>query len=189
MGRSLIVLTIVAILGFSDPASPAVGVNGVGGELGYVIPTQFYEKSFAFGFIADLGDIGPGTNWDIGLTYWKSGPEDGWGGYYEDITLKTSMKYLFGYSGEMRPFIGAGISLHSITWETRYGSYSSQQRDTRTVWRYSLLGQMGMETPLSDRLKGQLHVDVIDVLNESKEIPFQIQINLTILYWIGSSSS
>lgn len=115
-------------------------IVSLGASVGRIMPSQL-ESTTLYAVQADYGEVGPGWHVVFGTSYWESRfrdrvirefvdslkkslsdpsgaativPSDV---RLYDVTFATELRYTPVYSGELKPFIGAGISAHVINAE------------------------------------------------------------------------
>ena len=93
-------LTILFVLAFAVTAftQSNIGLNGIGGKIGYVDPEGDMESTIGFGAVADLGTITPKIALEADVFYWgKSYDEHFYGATGEakftSITVSAVGKY------------------------------------------------------------------------------------------------
>jgi hypothetical protein len=115
-------------------------IVSLGASLGRIMPSQL-EPTTLYAVQADYGEVAPGWHIVFGTSYWESrfrdlvvrefvdslkkSLSDPSGAVtvvpsevrLYDVTFATELRYTPVYSGELKPFIGAGISAHVINAE------------------------------------------------------------------------
>lgn len=109
-----------------------IGLMGVGGKLGYVMPGSDADNAIGFGAIADLGKITPKINLEADVLYWSKGQDAmGYEWKYSNIAICGIAKYYFTPEGEqLRWFAGGGLglSMGKSSWEYQ-NPYTGQKED------------------------------------------------------------
>jgi hypothetical protein len=115
-------------------------ITSLGASIGRILPSQV-EPTNLYAVQADYGDIVPGWHVVFGVSYWESRFRDAVVQAFVDsltkslvdptgtakialsrvtlydVTFGTEMRYTPVYSGEIKPFIGAGLAAHVINAE------------------------------------------------------------------------
>jgi hypothetical protein len=108
---------LVLTLGASAASAQMnLGFKGVGVRVGYVEPENI-DGTFAFGVFTDLGTFHPNVSFETYLDYWSKSMDAGSFGEtsFRDIVLGAKVEYMFALaSPTVRPFVGAGLSLHFL---------------------------------------------------------------------------
>lgn len=129
-----IILILTVFMAVSAFSQSNIGLNGVGGKLGYVDPEGEMESTFGFGAVADLGTITPKILLEADIFYWGKSYDESFLGSstevkFTSITLSAVAKYLFADAKEqMRPFAGAGLgfAMNKAKVEGSYTDYTGQ---------------------------------------------------------------
>src|SRR5690348_1829328 len=115
-------------------------IVSLGASIGRIMPSQL-EPTTLYAVQADYGEVAPGWHVVFGTSYWESRFRDHVVREFVDslkkslsdptgtativpspvtlydVTFATELRYTPVYSGEVKPFIGAGISAHVINAE------------------------------------------------------------------------
>ncbi|HEX8946305.1 MAG TPA: hypothetical protein VF785_24420 [Gemmatimonadaceae bacterium] len=115
-------------------------ITSLGASIGRILPSQV-EPTTLYAVQADYGDIVPGWHIVFGTSYWESRFRDAVVQAFVDsltkslvdptgtakialsrvtlydVTFGTELRYTPVYSGEIKPFIGAGLAAHVINAE------------------------------------------------------------------------
>jgi len=115
-------------------------IASLGAAIGRILPSQV-EPTTLYAVQADYGDIAPGWHIVFGTSYWESRFRDAIVQDFVDslkkslvdptgratiaasrvtlydVTFGTELRYSPVYSGEIKPFIGAGLAAHVINAE------------------------------------------------------------------------
>ncbi|MBN2008412.1 outer membrane beta-barrel protein [candidate division KSB1 bacterium] len=112
MKRLLFVALAVLMLTNLSFAQAEIGLNAVGGHIGYIMPEDPIDNTIGFGAAADLGTIRPDIHLKAFLDYWGKTYD---AGYYEwtysEIIVGATAKYYFAKQGEFLPYAGGGLGL------------------------------------------------------------------------------
>ena len=110
---------LIAVLAFSCILAVAavgnaadIGLKGIGGKIGLVMPEGGADNTLGLGVVADLGTIVPQLRLEGFADYWG----DSWGtAPYEcswsTITIGGTAKYDFPIEAAFTPFVGGGAGL------------------------------------------------------------------------------
>ena len=117
-------------------------IVSLGGSVGKILPSQV-EPTNLYSVQADYGEIAPGWHLVFATSYWESRFRDAVVQEFVDsltkslidptgtakialsrvtiydVTIGTELRYSPVYSGEIKPFIGAGLAAHVINAEGR----------------------------------------------------------------------
>jgi opacity protein-like surface antigen len=122
MKKMLIVVFIMTTLVFSQTFAQEIGLKGVGGKIGFIMPDGDIENTIGLGLQADLGQYNENISIAAYLDYW--GKDYSLGTNYEwnwsVVSIAAIGKYEFEPSGNFTPFAGAGIGLDFASWESKY---------------------------------------------------------------------
>lgn len=115
-------------------------IVSLGGSVGRILPSQL-EPTNLYAVQADYGEVAPGWHVVFGTSYWQSRFRDGVVQAFVDslqksvvdptgtakivpsrvtlydVTFATELRYTPDYSGEIKPFMGAGLAAHVINAE------------------------------------------------------------------------
>lgn len=103
------------------------GLNGIGGKVGFVMPSSGIDNTIGFGAVADLGTLTIGSFGDIAL----GAHLDYWGKKYSAnsyldwkwsvISIAALGKYYFPMEGSnFRPYAGVGLGFDISKWKSKY---------------------------------------------------------------------
>jgi hypothetical protein len=167
MFKRFTMLFLAVLLMFSlSMAQTDIGLKGVGGKLGYIMPDGDIENTLGFGLIADLGQYNDNISLSAYVDYW--GKNYDVGQYYEwswsMLSIAAIAKYGFETSGQFKPYAGGGLGLDIGSWDAEYkgptndfyglGDFSSSGSDSDLA--IHLVGGATME--LSPGLEGMAEV-------------------------------
>jgi len=115
-------------------------IVSLGGSVGRILPSQV-EPTMLYAVQADYGEVAPGWHVVFGTSYWESRFRDAVVQAFVDslqksvvdstgaarivpsrvtlydVTFSTELRYTPVYSGELKPFLGAGMAAHVINAE------------------------------------------------------------------------
>ncbi|HLP16729.1 MAG TPA: outer membrane beta-barrel protein [Bacteroidota bacterium] len=143
-----VAIALCSTMGFAQ----GLGLKGVGGSVGYVNSSYTSESlgGFVIGAHADLGEISPGFQLIPELQYWSVSKEylPGYKYKISDFAINGNVHYNIQTSGDIKPYVGAGLGLnfYSITTETPYSgsffgySYGGSNSVSATRLGINLLG-------------------------------------------------
>ncbi len=119
-------LILVAALLFSltslSFAQSDIRLKGVGGRLGFVMPTEGQiDNTLGFGLQANLGSITPKILLDAYVDYWAKGYE---ASYYKwtwsSFGIAAVAKYKIEMEGNIHPYAGGGLGLNISKGSSKY---------------------------------------------------------------------
>ena len=166
MFKRFSMLFLAVLLMFSlSMAQTDIGLKGIGGKIGYIMPDGDIENTIGLGLIADLGQYNENISLSAYLDYWGKSydveyTEWSWG----VISIAAIGKYAFESSGNFKPYAGAGIGLDIGRSEWKYtgptygysGLIDNSSSASNTDLAIHLLGGATME--LSEGLEGMAEV-------------------------------
>ena len=179
------VLVFSCVLAFAAVGNAAdIGLKGLGGRVGLVMPEGGADNTIGFGVVADLGTVTPQLRLEGFADYWG----DSFGAApfecsWSTITIGGTVKYDFPIEASITPFVGggAGFSISSSECDspeisgfgiTTGGSVSSSDTDIS----FHLVG--GIDMPVGTNMKftaqAKYVMDVGDVLWLTGALLFQI---------------
>jgi hypothetical protein len=141
----LLLLAAPGVLSAQDKAADHFNLDkleivSLGASIGKILPSQV-EPTTLYAVQADYGEVAPGWHLVFGTSYWESRFRDAVVQEFVDslkkslsdpsgaasivpshvtlydVTFATELRYTPIYSGELKPFIGGGISAHVINAE------------------------------------------------------------------------
>jgi len=154
-------LMISCVLIFAAAGSAMdLGLRGIGGEVGFVMPDYAGDNTFGLGVIADLGTILPVLRLEAFANYWGKSWDAGfyeWG--WSVITVGGTAKYDFPIGKNFIPFVGGGAGLAFARWnsdwksgtETWWGTAGVDNSDTDID--LAIHGVGGVDIPIGTNMK------------------------------------
>ncbi|HHM23788.1 MAG TPA: porin family protein [Bacteroidetes bacterium] len=151
----LIVIALLTMTGLSF-AQMNLGLNGVGGKLGYISPEGNIDNSVVLGGWVNLGTITPQLHLRADVEFW--------GKSYSDYSAKVSftqlalgavvLYYFPMENANFKPYSGVGLDFtRSKTSVEGLGFYSGSASSSSTDIGIDLVA--GIEYPLSPNLNGR----------------------------------
>ena len=135
--RAMLACALILALSVSVASAQAnLGFKGIGVRAGMVDPENL-DATLAFGIFTDLGTFHPSVSFETYVSYW-SWSEDVAGlaeVSFRDVVIGAKTEYMFNVS-TIRPFIGAGLSVHILKSEMAIGipgvfSFDASATDTK----------------------------------------------------------
>ena len=183
----IVVLVFSCVLAFAAVGNAAnIGLKGIGGRVGLVMPEGGADNTLGFGVVADLGTVTSQLRLEGFADYWG----DSWGiAPYEcswsTVTIGGTVKYDFPIEAAITPFVGggAGFAISRSECDTPVitglygttaggGSVSSSDTDIS----FHLVG--GIDMPVGTNMKftaqAKYVMDVGDVLWLTVALLFQL---------------
>ncbi len=121
MKKLCMLMVIFMAFSFSAMAQTELGLNGVGGRLGYIMPEGDIENTLGFGLNADIGTFNETIKLFAYFDYWGKGYD---AGYYKwnwsVINIAAIAKYPFETQGNIKPYAGGGLGLAFNHWSSDY---------------------------------------------------------------------
>lgn len=115
------------IFTFSASAQLNFGFNGIGGKVGFVMPSGGIDNTLGFGAVADLGTLTIGSLGDIALgahlDYWGKNYSEStyWDWKWSVISIAALGKYYFPMEGSnFKPYAGLGLGFDISRWSSDY---------------------------------------------------------------------
>ena len=160
-------LVVGIILTFATSAFAGdIGLKGIGGRLGYVMPEDPIDATFGFGVQADLGQFTPDIKFAAFIDYWSKGYDEA---YYEwswtTIAFGATAKYEVAMEGNIVPYFGGGVGLNYGKWSGEYKGPASpyitetDQDESEIDFDFHFLG--GGKMPLSPTMDGILELKYV----------------------------
>ena len=104
-----IVLSFILLFATTSGAMMDVGLMGIGGKIGLVLPGEDESDSvLGMGVVANLGTILPILRAEASGEYWKSSRDEV---SLSNISIGATLKYDFPFGRNLIPFIGGGAAL------------------------------------------------------------------------------
>lgn len=157
-----LLVTLVSLPAFTVAASN-IGLQAVGGRIGYIMPEGDIEDTIGLGLNADLGTLAENITLHGYLDYWgKSYKITNYEWNWSVISLAAIAKYHFNAGeSQFKPYAGAGLGLNFNHWSSDYtgpdfgGIFNPddfEASDTDTDLGIHLLG--GAAYQLSEKMDG-----------------------------------
>ena len=138
--RAMLACALILALSVSVASAQAnLGFKGIGVRAGMVDPENL-DATLAFGIFTDLGTFHPSVSFETYVNYWSWTEEAvGFDMTFRDVVIGAKTEYMFNVS-TIRPFIGAGLSLHLLKSEmgvdldpflSGLGSFNASTTDTK----------------------------------------------------------
>jgi hypothetical protein len=151
--KILLVTVLIGVLVSSHAsAQSGLGLRGVGATVAFVNPEDL-KSTAGFGVFADLGTITPSIGLQARVDYWSQSEDvTGVKSSVHDIIVGGRGKYMFELQNtSIRPFIGAGVSMHFLNAKvTDSTNPSLNADDSQTKVGLDLGG--GISTGLTERI-------------------------------------
>ncbi len=161
MKKLILLLTIVFLASGSLVAQSDIGLYGVGGRVGYVMPEDPIENTLGFGANADLGTIIPDLHLSAFLDYWRKSYDYNFGfgsdaeASFSLLGIGAMVKYHFDIQNAITPYAGGGLGLSigtsKVEFSTPYTGKTSES-DSDTELGIHLAG--GAMMPVSETMDG-----------------------------------
>ncbi len=154
--KILVVLLAVFIVSVAFGQSN-IGLNGIGGRLGYVMPEGDVDNTIAFGAVADLGQLTPDIDLEANVTYWSIGEKIGgfdwsWSSFQIDAVAKYKIKM---EDSQLRPYVGGGLGLHFGTVKYDWVDWNGNKTDeSDSEMDIAIILAGGAKKTLSETLDG-----------------------------------
>ncbi len=120
--RAMLACALILALSVSVASAQAnLGFKGIGVRAGMVDPENL-DATLAFGIFTDLGTFHPSVSFETYVNYWSWSEETaGFDMTFRDVVIGAKTEYMFTVS-QVRPFVGAGLSVHISKSEVDLGS-------------------------------------------------------------------
>ncbi len=161
--KKLLLIMLVLATPFMAMAQLDLGLYGVGGQIGYVMPEGDIENPISFGANLDIGSFGENIDLYAYVNYW--GKSYDVGEYYEwsysILSIAAIARYPFEMQGSLKPYAGAGLGFEIASWDSKYtgptyGGYITaadyDYSDSSTDLGIHLLG--GAEMEINEKMTG-----------------------------------
>ncbi len=111
-----VAVALVLTLSVGANAQSKIGLMGVGGKAGLVMPEGDIGNTLGLGGVVRLGHIIPAIALDGFVDFWKKSYDIGVIGYkssvsFTEIAIAGLAKYYFPMEGKLKPYAGAGLGL------------------------------------------------------------------------------
>jgi len=173
MYKRLQVIIVVFILSIPliSVAQTEIGLNGVGGRLGYIMPEGDIENTLGFGLNADMGTFNETIKLFAYFDYWGKGYD---AGFYEwnwsVINIAAIAKYPFEMQGNIKPYAGGGLGLAFNHWSS---DYKGPDIDS-PFYTTSDLEDSATDTDLAIHLLGGAEMELSPQMDGFAEIKYTI---------------
>ncbi len=115
MNKLIPVVIFILLVSFSSLslAQADIGLKGVGGRIGFIMPEDPIDNTLGFGLNADLGTITPSILLHAYLDYWAKSYDVGYYGWtWSAIGIAAIAKYKIEMEGSLKPYVGGGLGLN-----------------------------------------------------------------------------
>jgi len=152
------ILLFVTILGPSAFAQSDIGLYGIGGKLGFVMPEDPIDNTFGLGIHADLGTFTKDIHFGALIDYWSKSYDLGHDldGSLSEIVLGANAKYFFQTPSQVEPYAGGGLGLAigkgEAEWRDPITGDIHKESNSESGLGLMFLG--GLEYPFSPTLTG-----------------------------------
>ncbi len=128
LALALLVFTTLAV------AKSDIGLKGVGGQLGFIMPEDPIDNTIGFGGHAYLGTIIPNLDLYVYADYWgkKYAEASDWEAKFSVFGIAGVVKYRFNVSGDIKPYAGGGLALNIGSASAEYTGPYKQYYTTDT---------------------------------------------------------
>ncbi|MDZ7723188.1 MAG: outer membrane beta-barrel protein [candidate division KSB1 bacterium] len=111
MAFAVVMLMItLPVMGQAD-----IGLYGVGGQLGFVMPEDPIDNAISFGANADLGTIMPDLHLGASVDFWKKSYDVGFGSgsdaSFSVLSIAALARYTIDIQQTFTPYVGGGLGL------------------------------------------------------------------------------
>lgn len=172
MKKFVFLLIVFAVMaGQSATAKTNIGLKGIGPRAGFVDPDHG-DGAVTLGVVADMGTWAENVPWEMALTWWDAGEDDGavdWS--FTDIAFRNSVAYMFEVGKNVYVYPGAGIGIHFLN-SSVDGPGVNNRDDSDTEMTLMILG--GLQFPIAKRWHGQteLQLDFGDAEQTNVQVDF-----------------
>lgn len=156
-------------------AQTELGLMAIGGHLGLVNPDGPIGETVTLGASADLGKVAENLNLDVRLDYWSKSE-----GVFSlrDFVLGGGVVYTFDKEvAQLRPYAGAGLSLHFLKSKTDLGNFLGENSISNTELGIDLRG--GAKYKLNEQI--DFAGEILYTLGDAE----QFQIKVGALFKLG----
>jgi len=146
---------IIAVLMMSGLAFSQmnIGLNGVGGKIGYIMPEDPIDNTLGFGAAFDLGTITPTIHLNGFCEYWSKGYDVlGVDVSFSEFIFGATAKYYFSANGQLKPYAGGGLAFILGKASVDDNIYGVDVSESETDIGFHFCG--GADYPLSPTLDG-----------------------------------
>jgi len=148
----LVTVLISVLLSSQASAQSNMGLKAIGGRVAFVNPEDL-SSTAGFGAFADLGTITTNIGLEAHVDYWSQSEEvTTMESSIHDIALGGRGKYMFELQNtSIRPFVGAGASVHFLNAKVTDSSDPSLNADDSST-KFGLDLGGGMATHLTEQI-------------------------------------
>lgn len=121
MKKGTLAVLLLCVLVSVSAAQTDIGLKGIGGRLGFIMPESGIDNTIGLGANADLGSISMFKVYAY-LDYWSKSYEESnvWEWRWSVISLAAIGKYFFEIEGDFEPYAGAGLGFDISSWKSEY---------------------------------------------------------------------
>jgi len=161
MKKMFLLSVILLSLTLTAMAQTEIGLNGVGGRLGLIMPEDPIDNTFGFGLNADLGTITPVIKLGAFLDYWSKSYDVGIGLASSEASISllaigALARYDFEMDGNIKPYAAGGLGLNIATGSFEYTDPITGKKvddsESESDFAIHLIG--GAEMPLTPQMNG-----------------------------------
>jgi opacity protein-like surface antigen len=151
--KILFLTVLIGVLAASHASAQSnMGLKAIGGRVAFVNPEDL-NSTAGFGAFADLGTISTNFGLEAHVDYWSQSEEiTTTKSSVHDIAFGPRAKYMFELQNtSLRPFIGAGVSVHFLNAKVSDSSDPSLNADDSST-KFGLDVGGGMATHLTEQI-------------------------------------
>jgi|Deesub1362B_J571_1020462.scaffolds.fasta_scaffold01944_4 opacity protein-like surface antigen len=149
-------------------AQPNIGLNAIGGKLGYISPEDPFDSVIGFGAVANLGTLTPQIFLRGFVDYWSKSEKSNVFGTevessFSSLTFGASGLYYFAAEGSsFQPYAGGGLGFTISKGKSSAGGYTYSDSDSDISFHVLV----GADYPISPNLTGfaefKYHLNGVD---------------------------
>lgn len=178
------IMLFVMTLGSSALAQSDIGLYGIGGRLGLVMPEDPIDNTFGLGIHADLGTITKDIHFEALIDYWSKSYKTGFESLeasISEIVLGAAAKYFFQTSSKIEPYLGGGfgLAIGKGKVELKNPVTSEIEEDSSSETGFGLMFLGGLEYPLSPTLTGLAELKYFVSLSDEIADYFGVYVGIT----------
>ena len=148
----VMLMATLPVMGQTD-----IGLYGVGGQLGFVMPEDPIDNAISFGANADLGTIMPNLHLGASVDFWTKSYDIGFGSdaSFSVLSIAALARYTLDIQQTFTPYVGGGLGLVIGTASFEYTDWTGKkvdESDSDTELGIHLLG--GARMPVTPDLDG-----------------------------------
>lgn len=130
-----VVVLLVITFGSTAFSQTAIGFNGIGGEVGLVIPEGDIGNTVGLGVVSDLGTITEVIHLSASIDYWSKSYDVGslWDSSFRQILIGGTASYYFPVTSVFKPYGGAGLN---VTLSKATADYKALMTQAFTTHRF-----------------------------------------------------